>query len=60
MTLGPNTIVRLFDETQGTPAQQLDFVFFLDGSEQQRAAVFADAAAFRGSHKRPKWDVLQR
>ena len=32
----------------------------LDGTERGKRAVFADAAAFRASWKRPKWDVVQK
>jgi hypothetical protein len=60
MTLGPNAMVRSFDERYGTGQQQLDFVWFLDGREQTHSAVAADLAAFRGSHARPKWDIVQK
>jgi hypothetical protein len=60
MTLGPNSIVRLFDAQYGTAQQQLDFVWFLDGSEEQRTARFATLDDFRASHARPKWDVAQK
>lgn len=60
MTLGPNSIVRLFDREYGTPRQQLDFVWFLDGSEEKKTARFATLDEFRASHARPKWDVVQK
>lgn len=60
MTLGPNTIVRIFDEQFGTPNQQLAFAWFLDGREKQRRAELSTVDAFRASHKRPKWDVVQK
>jgi hypothetical protein len=60
MTLGPNTIVRLFDEQHGSDTQQMTFAWFLDGREKQRSAVLADVGAFRSSHLRPKWDVVQQ
>jgi uncharacterized protein YycO len=60
MTLGPNTMVRIFDEQYGTPNQQLTFGWFLDGRERERRAELSTVEAFRASHKRPKWDVVQR
>lgn len=60
MTLGPNSIVRTFDQQRGTPAEQLAFAWFLDGREREGRAVFADEAAFRASWRRPKWDILQK
>ena len=60
MTLPPNTMIAQFDREFGTPKQQLDFVWFLDGREKTRSAVWADAAALRASHRRPKWDIAQK
>lgn len=60
MTLGPNTMVRVFDDEYGTPRQQLGFAWFLDGHEKARNASFSDVDAFRRSHTRPKWDVVQQ
>jgi hypothetical protein len=56
----PNEIVQTFDATYGTPAQQFDLVFFLDGHEREKAAKEADLAAFRASWKRPKWHVMMQ
>lgn len=56
--LPANEIVKQFDAQYGTEKQQFDFVTFLDGDEQSRRAVETDVAAFRESHKRPKWHVL--
>lgn len=56
--LPANEIVKQFDADHGTEKQQFDFVLFLDGYEKPRRAVEADLAAFRESHKRPKWHVL--
>jgi hypothetical protein len=53
-----NEIARQFDADFGTPTQQTDFVFFLDGVERVRSAVEADLAAFRQSWKRPKWHIV--
>jgi hypothetical protein len=58
--LPPNSIVRKFDRELGTPAQELDFVLFLDGSEAQRQAYDRDGDALRQSWRRPKWDLAQR
>lgn len=54
----PNEIVRQFDETYGTAAQQFDFVLFLDGQERAKRAVSAGLADFRASWKRPKWHIV--
>lgn len=58
MTLPANDIVRMFDEALDQPDRQLDFVAFLDGSEEKKVAGAADAAAFRKSWQRVNWDVL--
>ena len=60
MTLGPNTMVRMFDEQFGTPEQQLDFVWFLDGREGMQNAFWSDLEGFRASHQRFKWDIAQK
>lgn len=57
-TLPPNEIVKQFDEQFGTPAQQFDFVLFLDGQERARTAVESTVEAFRESWKRPKWHII--
>jgi len=58
MTLPANDLVRLFDEGYDRPDRQLDFVAFLDGNEERKAAARADLAAFRKSWRRVNWDVL--
>ena len=60
LTLPPNSIVQQFDRDFGTPAQQLDFVAFLDGNEAVQTATEADVATFRASWKRSKWDLSQQ
>jgi hypothetical protein len=60
MTLGPNTMVRIFDDEYGTEKQQMSFAWFLDGHEAAHNATFEDVDAFRRSHTRPKWDVVQK
>jgi hypothetical protein len=59
-TLPANEIVKKFDLELDSPGRQLDFVAFLDGREGAGDAVLADAAAFRKSHARVKWDVAQQ
>ncbi len=59
-TLPPNRMVAQFDREHGTAGQQLDFVWFLDGSEAEKAARFAALEDFRASHRRPKWDLAQK
>lgn len=58
LTLPANEMVRQFDEQHGTAAQQVDFLFFLDGQERQNHAVDATLTAFRQTWKRPKWRLL--
>lgn len=53
-----NDIARQFDVEFGTPAQQLDLVFFLDGYKRGASAVEASAEEFRNSHKRAKWKTF--
>ena len=60
MTLGPNAIVRTFDQQLGSKDEQLGFAWFLDGTEKGRDARFVDVDAFRASWKRPKWDIVQQ
>jgi hypothetical protein len=55
----PTEIVRVFAAELGEPEPQLEFVWFLDGREREKAAVVADAAALAGSVHRPKWDIAQ-
>jgi hypothetical protein len=54
-----NELVKQFDSQFGTPSQQSDLIWFLDGKEQERRAVEATLADFRESWKRPKWHILQ-
>jgi hypothetical protein len=56
----PNDIVEKFDREFGTAAQQLDFVYFLDGSERDAKAVEKGLTEFRESYRRPKWDISQK
>ena len=59
-TLPANEIVKRFDLELDSPHRQLDFVAFLDGREGKTDAVPAGADAFRKSHARLKWDIVQR
>jgi hypothetical protein len=56
----PNDIVAKFDNELGTPSQKLDFVYFLDGSEEEKKAVVKGISEFRKSHERLKWDIAQK
>lgn len=55
----PTELVRLFVSERGKPEAQLEFVYFLEGREGQKAAVVADAEALAKTPERPKWDVAQ-
>ncbi len=55
----PTEFVRTFRNELGKPSAQLDFVHFLDGREEQRAAVTASAEALAATCERPKWDIIQ-
>jgi hypothetical protein len=59
-TLPANEIVKRFDLELDSPTRQFDFVAFIDGREAQGDAVFSDAAAFRKTHARMKWDIAQK
>lgn len=59
-TLPANEIVKHFDATFGTPAQQFEFILFLDGDERTRKATEATLDAFRATWKRPKWHVISQ
>ena len=54
----PNDFARQFDAEFGTPAQQADLVFFLDGYEREGTAVEKPVDEFRRSWLRPKWHIL--
>ncbi len=53
-----NLIVKEFDESFGSSAQQFDLLLFLDGYEKLGEAVEADLETFRTSWKRPKWHIM--
>ncbi|MCL2523877.1 MAG: protein tyrosine phosphatase [Betaproteobacteria bacterium] len=56
--LTANNIVRHFDETWQTPAQQLDLIAFLDGNARANHAEESDLETFRASWRRPKWHIF--
>jgi hypothetical protein len=60
LTLPANRIAEVYAEELGTGHQQLDFVYFLDGREEEQQSMVADEAVFRSSYQRFKWDILQR
>ncbi len=59
-TLPANEYVRLFDAEFDKPDRQLDFVAFLDAKEKDEKAFESDAASFRKTYQRMKWDVAQK
>ena len=59
-TLPANDIVAQFASELGTEGQQLDFIVFVDGREKHERAFLSDRASFAASHRRPKWDIVQK
>jgi hypothetical protein len=59
-TLPANEIAALYAAERGREDRQFDFVAFLDASERERRAFFADEEAFARTPARAKWDILQR
>ncbi|MEW6431022.1 MAG: YiiX/YebB-like N1pC/P60 family cysteine hydrolase [Myxococcota bacterium] len=59
-TLPANELVKRFDSEADREDRQLDFVVFIDAREKDQRAYSADAATFRASWKRLKWDIAQR
>jgi hypothetical protein len=53
-----NLIVRQFDESYGTPEQELELVQFLDANEKSKRSLPSTVEAFRQSWRRPKWHIL--
>lgn len=53
-----NEIAKQFAQQHNTPAQQFDFVCFLDGQEKKKTAAEASLEEFLQSWKRPKWHVI--
>lgn len=55
-----NDIVEKFDREFDSPGRELDFVYFLDGSEKDKKAFTKSTADLRSSHLRLKWDIVQK
>lgn len=55
-----NDIVEKFDTEFDTAQRELDFVYFLDGSESVKKAIVKGPQDFHLSYKRPKWDIVQK
>ena len=55
-----NDIVDKFDREYDKPGRELEFVYFLDGIEKDKKAVFAGLSGLRASHSRMKWDIVQK
>lgn len=58
-TLPANDIAKMFATQLGTKAQQLEFIYFLDGNEASSSAIIGNQKSFRESHTRSKWDIMQ-
>lgn len=54
-----NDIIVKFDHEYDGPDRELEFVYFLDGSEKDKRAVSKGLSDLRASHRRMKWDVVQ-
>ena len=59
-TLPANEIAKSFVKEKGQPDHQLDFVCFIDASEEELRAFFSDEETFIASVERPKWSFLQQ
>jgi hypothetical protein len=59
LLLPPNSIAAKFAAEYGSDDAELDFVLFLDGSEEEGNAERGSVEDFLGSWQRPKWDVAQ-
>jgi hypothetical protein len=55
-----NDIVDKFDREYDSPNRELEFVYFLDGIEKDKKAVSNGLSALRSSHRRMKWDIVQK
>ncbi len=58
-TLPANEIARVFTDEMQRADRQLDFVYYLEGSEAQGRAVAGDRFGFAATHQRSKWDFAQ-
>ena len=57
--ISPNDMVKKFYEEHGTPQQELDFVYFIDGNESLQKAFVKDENAFLTTWTRSKFSHLQ-
>jgi hypothetical protein len=57
LLLSPNALCEKLDRELESDTQELDFVLFLDGI-REATVEDRDVAAFRESHRRPKWHIL--
>ncbi len=53
--LSPNDMVKKFYEERGKSAQELDFVYFIDGNESLGSAFVKDEISFSTTWTRPKF-----
>lgn len=58
--LTPSEIAQWYEETVGTPEQEIDLVMFIDSNEKDRVAFQSTKEAFIGSWKRPDWYIFQQ
>lgn len=56
--ISANSFCKLFDKNYGSNKNQLDYVLFYDGFEQQKKAYKSNVYDFRKSWQRPKWHVF--
>ncbi len=59
-TLPPNVMIAQWDRELAAGTPQLEFVWFLDGREREKKAIWGTAETLRASHLRPKWDISQK
>ncbi len=60
LLLPPNQMVGQIIENLGAETAPFTFVFFLDALEKSDTIVEQNAAAFKASWSRPKWDIMQK
>jgi hypothetical protein len=58
--LTPSEIAQWYEETVGTPEQEIELVMFIDSNEKDRVAFQSTKEAFIGSWKRPDWYIFQQ
>jgi hypothetical protein len=60
LLLSPNRMVEQAVANMGDGSAPFSFVLFLDAREKSGDVVARDIEAFKASHMRPKWDILQK